>query len=77
LSGEEANGLLEEYWPIYNRKFAVPARGKGDPHRSLPKGLKADNILCVKADTIQESLPDQNFENRTFLLWLDIPVFVD
>ena len=46
---EEANGFLEGYWPIYNRKFAVPARGKGDLHRSLPKGLKVDNILCVKA----------------------------
>jgi hypothetical protein len=46
---EEANGFLEEYWPIYNRKFAVQARGKGDLHRGLPKGLKLDNILCVKA----------------------------
>ena len=46
---EEANRFLEEYWPIYNRKFAVPARAKGDLHRSLPKGLKLDNILCVKA----------------------------
>ena len=46
---EEANGFLEEYWPIYNRKFGVPARGKGDLHRSLAKGLKVDNILCVKA----------------------------
>ena len=46
---EEANRFLEEYWPIYNRKFAVRARGKGDLHRSLPKGLKVDNILCVKA----------------------------
>jgi hypothetical protein len=46
---EEANGFLEEYWPIYNRKFAVGARGDGDLHRSLPKGLKVENILCVKA----------------------------
>ncbi len=46
---EEANGFLEEYWPIYNRKFAVQARGKGDLHRGLPKGLKLNNILCVKA----------------------------
>jgi hypothetical protein len=45
----EANRFLEEYWPIYNRKFAVRARGDGDLHRSLPKGLKVENILCVKA----------------------------
>jgi len=44
-----ANQFLEEYWPIYNRKFAVRARGDGDLHRSLPKGLKVENILCVKA----------------------------
>jgi hypothetical protein len=45
----EANRFLGEYWPIYNRKFAVRARGDGDLHRSLPKGLKVENILCVKA----------------------------
>ena len=44
-----ANQFLGEYWPIYNRKFAVRARGDGDLHRSLPKGLKVDHILCVKA----------------------------
>ena len=46
---EEANGFLGEYWPIYNRKFAVGAREQGDLHRSLPRGLNLDNILCVKA----------------------------
>ena len=46
---EEANGFLEEYWPIYNRKFGVRARGEGDLHRSLPRGLNLDHILCVKA----------------------------
>src|SRR5208283_3987004 len=46
---EEANGFLEEYWAIYNRKFAVQARGQGDLHRSVPRGLNLDNILCVKA----------------------------
>jgi hypothetical protein len=45
---EEANGFLEEYWPIYNRRFAVGAREEGDLHRSLPRGLNLDHILCVK-----------------------------
>ena len=48
-SVEEANGFLEEYWPIYNRKFAVGAREEGDLHRGLPRGLNLDRILCVKA----------------------------
>ena len=46
---EEANGFLEGYWPIYNRKFAVGAREEGDLHRSLPRGLHLDHILCMKA----------------------------
>lgn len=48
----EANRFLEEYWPIYNRKFAVRARGQGDLHRSLPKGLNLENILCVKVGRV-------------------------
>jgi len=46
---EEANLFLEEYWPIYNRRFAVRAKGQGDFHREVPKRLNLDNILCVKA----------------------------
>ena len=49
---EEANGFLEEYWPIYNRKFAVRATEPGDLHRSLSRGLNLDNILCVKAGRV-------------------------
>jgi hypothetical protein len=49
---EEVNGFLEEYWPIYNRKFAVQARGEGDLHRSLSRGLNLDNILCVKVGRV-------------------------
>jgi predicted RNA binding protein YcfA (HicA-like mRNA interferase family) len=48
-SVEEGNGFLEEYWPIYNRKFAVEAKEQGDLHRSLSRGLNLDHILCVKA----------------------------
>jgi hypothetical protein len=49
---EEANGFLEGYWPIYNRKFAVGAREEGDLHRSLPRGLHLDHILCMKASRV-------------------------
>ena len=49
---EEANGFLEEYWPIYNRKFAVRATEPGDLHRSLSRGLNLDNILCVKVGRV-------------------------
>lgn len=51
----EANPFLEEYWPIYNRIFAVRARGKGGLHRSLPQGLNLENILCVKAGRVLQN----------------------
>lgn len=46
---EEANLFLKEYWPVYNRQFAVGAKEKGDFHRDLPKRLNLDDVLCVKA----------------------------
>jgi hypothetical protein len=45
---EEANLFLEEYWPEFNRKFAVDPKEKGDLHRSVARGLKLDDVLCMK-----------------------------
>jgi len=45
---EGANEFLKEYLPVLNRKFNVVARGKGDMHSSLPKGVDLDRILCIK-----------------------------
>ncbi len=45
---EEANMFLEEYWPEFNRRFAVDPKEKGDLHRSVPRGLKLEDILCLK-----------------------------
>lgn len=45
---EEANLFLEEYWPAFNRKFAVDAKGKEDLHRPVPRGLKLGDVLCIK-----------------------------
>jgi hypothetical protein len=44
----EANLYLEEYWPEFNRKFAVDAKEKGDLHRPVPRGLRLEDILCIK-----------------------------
>ena len=46
---EEANLFLEEYWPKFNRKFAVDAKEKEDLHRSVPRGLKLEDVFCIKA----------------------------
>ena len=45
----EANLFLEEYWSVFNRKFAVDSKAKGDLHRPVPRGLKLEDVLCIKA----------------------------
>lgn len=45
---EEANRFLEEYFPLYNRRFAVCPKGKDNLHRSVGKGVDLDGILCIK-----------------------------
>ncbi len=45
---EEANLFLEGYWPEFNRKFAVDAKEKEDLHRSMPRGLKLEDVFCIK-----------------------------
>ena len=46
---EEANLFLAEYLPIFNKKFNVLAREKGNMHMKLPRGTKLSRILCIKS----------------------------
>jgi transposase-like protein len=46
----EANQFIEEYLPLYNRRFSVCPKEKDNFHRPLPKGLSLDTILCVKTE---------------------------
>ena len=46
-----------------NSQYALP--------RSLLRTTTGETLSSGKADTIQESQPDPNHENRTFLNWLD------
>jgi len=45
---EDANACLEEYLPKFNKQFGVEPREKGDAHRVIPKGIRLDDILCIK-----------------------------
>jgi hypothetical protein len=45
---EEANRFLEEYLPLYNRRFAVCPKRKDNLHRSVGKGVDLHGILCIK-----------------------------
>jgi transposase len=47
---EEGNRFLEEYLPLYNRRFSVRPREKEDVHRPLPRGIDLNAILCIKTE---------------------------
>ena len=49
---EEGNRFLAEYLPLYNRRFSVCPKEKGNFHRPLPKGLDLDTILCVRTERV-------------------------
>lgn len=49
---EDGNKFLEEYLPIYNKRFAVKPLKEANIHREIPEGLDLDNILCIKTERV-------------------------
>jgi hypothetical protein len=47
---EEGNKFLEEYLPLYNRRFSVRPREKDNVHRPLPRGMDLNAFLCIKTE---------------------------
>jgi hypothetical protein len=47
---EEGNRFLEQYLPLYNKRFSVRPREKDDVHRPLPMGIDLNAILCIKTE---------------------------
>ncbi len=47
---EEGNRFLKHYLPIYNRRFTVMPKKKGNLHRKIPEGVKLNTILCKKTE---------------------------
>ena len=47
---EEANKLLKSYLSSHNKRFAVKPKEQSDLHRSIPKGLNLDKILCIRTE---------------------------
>jgi hypothetical protein len=47
---EEANHFLEQYLPVYNKRFAVCAKGKDNLHRPVGREVDLDGILCMKTE---------------------------
>ncbi len=46
---QEANKFLEQYLPIYNKRFRISAKEEEDMHRVVPEGVNLEGILCIKA----------------------------
>jgi hypothetical protein len=47
---EKGNQFLEQYLPLYDKRFSVCPREKDDVHRPLPRGIDLDAILCMKTE---------------------------
>ena len=47
---EEGNQFLEQYLPLYNKRFSVRPREKDNVHRPLPRGIDLNAILCMKTE---------------------------
>lgn len=45
---QEANRVLEEFLPGYNRQFAVEPASAGSAYRRLPAGIKSAEVFCFK-----------------------------
>ena len=49
---EDANGFLQYYLPVYNKKFSIKAAKTADLHRAIPKGIEIDRMLCIKTKRV-------------------------
>jgi len=47
-SSKEANQVLWDFLPRFNKRFAVPARGPGSAYRQIPDSLNLDDVFCFK-----------------------------
>jgi hypothetical protein len=63
---EEANTFLEQYLPIFNKRFNVIAREKGNLHRKVPKGIHLERVLCIKEDRVVQNDSTVSYEGKHY-----------
>ena len=63
---EGSNAFLEEYLPIFNKRFNVLAREKGDMHRKVPKGIRLERILCIKEERVVKNDYTVSYEGKFY-----------
>lgn len=45
---QQANAFLQEYLPVYNKRFSIVAANETNVHVELPKYFNINSVLCVK-----------------------------
>ena len=63
---DEANVFLEKYMPIFNKRFNVVAREKGDMHRKVPREIRLERVLCIKDDRVVRNDNTVAYEGRFY-----------
>jgi len=48
MNSKEANQVLWDFLPRFNKRFAVPAREPGSAYRQIPDSLDLDDVFCFK-----------------------------
>jgi transposase len=69
---ESANTYLEEeFLDELNERFHVAARSSVDLHRSVPRGLKLDHVLCYQESRVVQNDWTVSWCNRIFQLGVE------
>ena len=62
-----ANQYLEqEFLDELNEKFHVPARSEADLHRSVPRGVRLEHVLCYQEQRVVQNDWTVSWCNRIF-----------
>ncbi len=69
---QEANDFLQEYLPVYNRQFSIPAANDTDVHMELPKYFNAHKALCIRTERTVKN--DHTIVVNTKLYQIEEPI---
>ena len=61
-----ANEVLEDYLPVYNKRFRITPASKTDLHRPLPQGLNLNSIFCIKEKRVLRNDFTISYESKLY-----------
>jgi hypothetical protein len=65
---EEANEFLKTYLPLYNKRFGKEPFKQGNLHRRLPRGVRFNDIFCIKAQRVITNGYTVKWKSREYLI---------